>query len=141
MSRSPRSVTRPGGVFLKGNKMKKLTLFIALLLGISCAIQNANAAKKVALKKNQLITCPLDHKPVYRVAKTLYEGDAITTEHLIEMASKKHPKADQPFKCNALIQGWAGICIHTNQGWIPEACRKRMQFNITFKPLIAEPAK
>ena len=102
---------------------------MALLIG------SAQAA--VVLKKNMVITCPSNHEPVYKLAKSFKDTDSgLTANHLYFYGTKKHPKQGDGFLCDAAVSSWRGVCIHTNKGWVPEACQKGLRVKLEFEPFL-----
>lgn len=114
--------------------MRLFIFFITVLLVTGIA-----KAEKlpVVFKKGMLITCPANHKPVYKVVNTIREGSAITSLDIVYYGTGKHPKPKEPFLCHSVISvPWRGVCMHSNQGWLPKACQVGLRVELKIDPVV-----
>ena len=108
-----------------------MKLLIMLLITLP-----AFAKLPVVFKKGMLITCPKNHRPVYKVAKTIREGVPIKGEDLYFYGTKRHPKKEDAFLCDSVVTSWRGVCIHSNLGWLPKECQVGLRVKLEFEPVI-----
>ena len=90
----------------------------------------------IVLKTGQVIVCPISNKPVYKMVKPLREGEPFTTDKMVEYGTDKHPEKGQRLECDAVVFGWGGACVYTNNGWVPEVCQKHLRATYTWVPII-----
>lgn len=99
-------------------------------------ISMALAQSPVVFKKGMLITCPKNQKPVYSVVETVREGQALTSKDIVFYGTKKSPLKGEAFLCDSVISTWRGVCIHSNQGWLPESCQNGLRIKLEFEPTV-----
>lgn len=109
------------------------SIFMVLVMNTTATARTTQLAY---LKKGMVITCPLTHKKVYKVVKTVREGHLVKFEDIVFYGTNKHPKYLDDPKCNSVVTMFSGGCVHTNSGWLPKFCQKVLQINFTIKALI-----
>ena len=107
-------------------------LLVSLFLSVSTYAND----RSLVLKQGMNITCPKNHKPVYTVVKKVKEGDAVTSKHVVLYGSRKPPKAGDSYRCDSIVQTWRGVCIHTDQGWLPKSCQVGLRIKLEFEPVV-----
>lgn len=114
--------------------MKYFTLFFLSLMTFA-------EERPVVLKKNMFITCPANHRPIYRISKTIREGESINSDMVLDLETGKKPKPGERFKCDSVYMTYRGACIHTNKGWLPKVCQVGLRVSLDFETIIEKPKK
>lgn len=118
-----------------------MKLLLAMALMIPLCLMAAPQAP-VVLKKGQIISCPANHKPMYKLTESLREGEAIRSDMVVYHDTGKKPEklnvAGLPagFACDSVVMTWRGACIHTNQGWKPDACQVGLRVKLEFETVV-----
>lgn len=105
-------------------------MFILILLSMF------SVHAKVIFDKGTVIKCPIDNKPVYKLADSVKEGEGIDASKLFLYGTEKHPEKDSSTLCSSIIQTWRGICVYTNSGWMPEECKKVLELRFEVRPTL-----
>lgn len=100
------------------------------------ALLSFSALGSVVLKKGQLVVCPITNQPVYKMVEALNEGESFKSEKMIDLKTNKAPIKGERIECDAVVFGWGGACIFTNQGWVPDYCKKHLRANYSWVPII-----